>query len=109
MTELADKIAADTSKARELYNERAALISVLASLFPAAIAYNDPKAPDVPVIYIDSPCGQLSWHINPAHLRTHFAAVPTVAPHSIRWDGASKDVVLERVALIRQQLAATQR
>lgn len=51
-----------------LYRERACLVAHLAVLYPTVMAYNDTEVPDWPVVYIDTPRGQLSWHINPLDL-----------------------------------------
>lgn len=71
-----------------VYSERAHLVSHLASLFPAVLSYSDADEPDWPVIYIDSPAGQLSWHIAPEDLRL-FKHVPIVDPSNpaALWDG----------------------
>lgn len=47
-----------------VYRERAALVAHLAAVYPSAIVHGaDPSEPDWPVIFIDTPHGQLSWHL----------------------------------------------
>ncbi|MFB6809437.1 hypothetical protein [Streptomyces sp. NPDC056387] len=50
------------------YRERAHLVAHLASLYPATIGLTDPNAPDWPVITIETPAGQMTWHIAAADL-----------------------------------------
>lgn len=85
----------------ELYRERAALVAFLASRFPAVIAYSDPAEPDWPVIYIDGPAGQMSWHLAKGDLPL-FLHVPRVAPSDprARWDGHSTPEKYQRLAAL---------
>lgn len=51
-----------------LYSERAscvALIVALGAMIGWRFGYGlDPQAPDWPVVYVDTPAGQLSWHFS---------------------------------------------
>jgi len=52
-----------------VYRERAHLVAHLAAAHPSILVYRaDPDAPDWPVIFIDLPTGQVSWHIGPDDL-----------------------------------------
>jgi hypothetical protein len=51
-----------------LYRERAWLLDGYVHLFGGVISYNDPVCPDWPVLYIETPEGQMSWHIAPEDL-----------------------------------------
>lgn len=70
-----------------VYRERAILVAFVASLFPSVIAYSDPAEPDWPVIYVDGPAGQMSWHLHKDDL-TLFGHVPVVPADDPRaqWD-----------------------
>lgn len=97
-------LAADDEQVRGLYRERAHLVTALVRLaaldagHPAVIAYNDPREPMLPVLYVHTAAGQISWHLNPEHLLL-FAAVPVVEPDDprARWDGHDKDTALARL------------
>lgn len=58
MTETAD----DTDLNR-LYTERAHLLALLALHYPAYIAESDRDNPGWPVLTIDTPAGQMAWHL----------------------------------------------
>lgn len=49
----------------DIYRERAHLVALLTSLYPSCGAYNDPENPDWLVVYVETPAGQMSWHISP--------------------------------------------
>nr|WP_042190895.1 hypothetical protein [Kibdelosporangium sp. MJ126-NF4]CEL19678.1 hypothetical protein [Kibdelosporangium sp. MJ126-NF4]CTQ94522.1 hypothetical protein [Kibdelosporangium sp. MJ126-NF4] len=88
--------------ARELYRERARLVAFLAALYPAVRSSNDPHD-DRTVVYIQTPTGQLSWHIDPADvaLLAHAPAVPGDDPRA-RWDGHTTDQKHIRLATLTQ-------
>jgi len=48
-----------------IYRERAHLVAYLAAVYPSEIAYSDPAEPNWAVVMIETPQGQLSWHIAP--------------------------------------------
>lgn len=85
-----------------VYSERARLIAYLATNHDARIAYNDPNEPDWPVIYIDTPRGQLSWHLSPDDLHL-FPHVPIAGRHitidqAPAWDGHTTAEKYDRLA-----------
>nr|WP_157529412.1 hypothetical protein [Kibdelosporangium sp. MJ126-NF4]CEL23360.1 hypothetical protein [Kibdelosporangium sp. MJ126-NF4]CTQ96904.1 hypothetical protein [Kibdelosporangium sp. MJ126-NF4] len=87
---------------RELYRERARLVAFLAALYPAVRSSNDPHD-DRTVVYIKTPTGQMSWHIDPADVRL-FAHVPAVPGDDARarWDGHTTDQKYTRLATLTQ-------
>lgn len=87
-----------------VYAERAHLVAYLATQYPAAMAYNDPAEPDWPVLYIDSPKGQLTWHISPDDLWL-FAHVPVKREDMPRWDGHSTEEKYQRLRDLVRDLA----
>jgi len=68
-----------------VYRERARLVAYLARVHPAVWHTDDP---DWPVVYISTPAGQLSWHINRLDLDL-FPPLPSV--DSSPWDGHDTD------------------
>ncbi|MFE7462274.1 WDGH domain-containing protein [Nocardiopsis terrae] len=90
----------------DVYRERARLAAYIAARHPSRIAYNDPESPDWPVLYIDTPASQLTWHLSPDDLDL-FAHVPVVAPEHprARWDGHTTPEKYRRLAALTQALA----
>ena len=80
----------------DVYRDRAHLIAVLAMHYPAVKSFNDPEEPDWMVVYIETPCGQLSWHIAPGDVSL-FHHVGMVAPGEVQWDGHSTPEKFERM------------
>jgi hypothetical protein len=78
----------------DIYRERAHLTSFLSKVYPSRLGYSDPDEPLWAVLYVQSPAGQLSWHISPddMDLFTHLAIVP-----DIKWDGHSTEEKYERL------------
>jgi hypothetical protein len=90
-----------------LYRERAHLVAYLSTQYPSVIAYNDPKEPDWPVVYVTTPAGQMSWHIAESDLDL-FEHVPrdglgvNAGPE---WDGHSTIEKYRRLNLLTQDIA----
>ena len=92
------------ANADNVYRERAALVAHLAAVYPSVIAYNDPSEPDWPVIYVDTPQGQLSWHLAKDDLDL-FAHVPVVEPDAVAWDGHDTPTKYQRLAFLTAEHA----
>lgn len=67
----------------DIYTERAHLLAMVVALFGGVLSYTDPLTPGWPVLYVESPAGQLSWHIHPDDLWL-FDMVPVVDGYP--WD-----------------------
>jgi hypothetical protein len=80
------------------YRERAHLVALLAALHPSHIGYTDPAAIDWLVVTIETPTGQMSWHIaeRDRDLFEHVRLVPAV--HNV-WDGHTTE---EKYARLRR-------
>ncbi|MFJ3834474.1 hypothetical protein ACIPY6_03035 [Streptomyces sp. NPDC090054] len=76
------------------YRERAHLVAHLASLYPATIGLTDPNAPEWPVVTINAPTGQLTWHIAAADLGLFEHVERSLDP---MWDGHTTDEKYERL------------
>lgn len=87
------------------YRERAFLVAHLAAQYFSVITYNDPDEPDWPVIYIETPAGQLSWHLSPDDLDL-FNHVIRVGPDSITWDGHTTEEKYQRLAKLTSEAAS---
>lgn len=85
------------------YRERAHLVALLAALYPAHIGYTDPAAIDWLVVTIETPTGQMSWHIaeRDRDLFEHVRLVPAV--HNV-WDGHTTE---EKYRRLRELTALT--
>lgn len=94
---------ADDSAANEIgiYSERAHLLAVMVALFGGALSYTDRQCPDWPVLYIECPTGQLSWHIHPDDLWL-FPNVPVVEDYP--WDKHTTRVKYKRIRSLVVQL-----
>lgn len=77
-----------------IYRERAHLTRHLASIYTSRISFNDPSEPDWGVLYIDTPEGQLSWHISPDDMYL-FIGIPVV--NDFMWDGHTTEEKYERL------------
>jgi hypothetical protein len=86
-------MAEEPEYAGDVYRERAELVALLASRFPSVIWRNDAD-PDWPIIYIETPEGQLSWHLNFTDMDL-FDHVPRV--NTNQWDGHSTAEKYRRV------------
>jgi hypothetical protein len=79
------------------YRERACLVALLAAQYTSHIGCTDPAAPDWPVVIVELPTGQVSWHINPADMGLFAHVGPK--PHVSRgWDGHTTDEKYARIA-----------
>lgn len=67
-----------------IYRERAHLVAFLTTLYPSVGSYNDPEEPEYCVVYVESPVGQMSWHIHPDDMDL-FEGLRIVQSHN--WDG----------------------
>lgn len=81
----------------DVYRERARLVAHLASLHPSHAGFNDPAEPDWLVVTVETPAGQLSWHIAPAD-QGLFNRVRRTKPTDRPWDGHTTPDKYERLA-----------
>lgn len=84
-----------------VYTERAILVAHLAAIYPSHIGYTDPDEPDWPVVIIETPTGQMSWHIAPddVHLFEHVMETDRMCRG---WDGHSTTEKYRRLAELTQ-------
>lgn len=86
------------------YRERAHLVALLAAVYPSQLRENpDPDYPDWPIVYIQTPTGQMSWHLSPADVE--------LFPHvkfgtDAEWDGHSTEEKYARMRHLTAQTAA---
>ena len=92
-------LAAERDKA---YRERAALVAFLAARYPAEIR---DAGSEWPVVYVDTPAGQMSWHISRDDLQLfqHLEWSNRVA--AAKWDGHTTEVKYERLAELTAGIA----
>lgn len=77
-----------------VYRERACLLALLATHYPAHLQ-PDPEAPDWPVLHMQLPTGQATWHIGENDLDL-FGHVRTDRHEP--WDGHSTEEKYRRIA-----------
>lgn len=83
-----------------VYRERAQLVALLAALWPSTWGI-DPEWTDWHVVYVQTPAGQLSWHISPDD-RELFGHV--LGPADTAWDGHTTAEKYQRVRDLVAQL-----
>lgn len=59
---------AETSAIDAVYRDRSHILALLALHYPARIAFSDPNTPTWPVLTLETPHGQMAWHIHPGEL-----------------------------------------
>jgi hypothetical protein len=88
------------------YRERAHLAAFLTVLYPSVIVIDgDPSAPGWALVYVDSPAGQLSWHLSGDDLDL-FPHVQRVASNEVTWDGHTTEEKYERIRSLTAALAS---
>lgn len=85
---------------KALYRERAHLVGFLTTLFPSHFGHTDPSTPGYGVATVDTPAGQMAWHVADADADV----IPDQAKQTepIQWDGHSTD---EKYARLRDLTA----
>jgi hypothetical protein len=79
------------------YRERAHLLAYLAATQESCLSLSDPAAPDWPVLTVETPAGQMCWHIAPRDLDL-FGHVPNEVKWRVpAWDGHSTAEKYERL------------
>lgn len=68
------------------YRERAHLLGGYVAMFGGVFSHSDPELPGWPVLYIESPKGQLSWHIHPED-QNIFEGLKVTTVDDYPWDG----------------------
>ena len=90
-TDEIDRLRAEVERLRAekdgAYHERNQVVAALAKMFPAGVAV-DPDEPDWPVLYIDLPDGQVSWHFQRSEAIDLLAGIPK---YDGEWDGHSTE------------------
>lgn len=80
----------------DVYRERAVLVANLATRYPSHIGFTDQGEPMWAVVIIETPTGQMSWHIAPGD-RELFRHVRDTLPDDAPWDGHSTPEKYERL------------
>lgn len=77
-----------------VYRERAHLVAHLATIYPSTIGHTDPAEPEWAVVVVETPTGQMSWHVSPVDLDLfRHVTRSTVST----WDGHTTDEKYERL------------
>lgn len=96
-----DKLVAELESAKDqAYLERNHLVAALARLYPSGVAKTA-----IPgwsedwhqCVYIDLPCGQISYHFHDSHAHL-FEALPA---YQGEWDGHDKSIVHRRLSELK--------
>ncbi|MFJ2267773.1 hypothetical protein ACIOHO_15630 [Streptomyces sp. NPDC087849] len=83
------------------YRERAHLVAHLAAIHPSHIGHTDPTAPDWAVVTVETPAGQMTWHIaeRDMDLFTHVQPTNRICRG---WDGHTTDEKYQRMRDLTQ-------
>lgn len=79
-----------------VYRERAHLVAHLAAIHPAHIGHTDPGAPEYAVLTVETPAGQMTWHIAERDMDL-FAHVQSTSRICRSWDGHTTDEKYQRL------------
>ncbi|TVL89810.1 hypothetical protein CD790_25790 [Streptomyces sp. SAJ15] len=86
LDDLQDRLQRAEAERDAAYRERAHLVAYLASRYLSHIGHTDPDAPDWPVVIVETPAGQMSWHIAERDLEL-FGHVRPTSEGLTGWDG----------------------
>lgn len=100
MSDLGDLMA----KLDATYRERAHLVAHLAGLYPSHIGESDPETPGWFVVTVESPTGQMAWHIAPRDMDL-FRHVQPTSRICRGWDGHSTEEKYWRLRRLTAKLA----
>lgn len=79
-----------------VYTQRATLLGGYVAMFGGVFSYIDKATPGWPVLYIETPEGQVSQHTHPDDVRVYEGLnVPVVDDYP--WDGHSKTEAYQRL------------
>lgn len=83
----------------ELYKERAMCISLIVKMAQAlgltvGMQIDPKEGEEWPVVYVDLPSGQVSWHINRDDFNKFFGSLPE---YKDKWDGHDTTTKYNRV------------
>jgi len=87
----------------EVYAERDRLVSFLTRIYPSYLA----PAPDAEpgfnwIVYVDTPEGQLSWHVADHEIDGFFSHLKKI--HVQSWDGHSTEEKYRRLLALRPRM-----
>ena len=87
--------AREAEKAKDgAYEERNFLAAALAKIYPS-YTYLDPSEPDWPILYVDLPTGQVSWHVPFNFWEKYLGKLNVVGANP--WDGHTTEEKYERL------------
>jgi hypothetical protein len=109
-----EQLAAVTAERDKAYRERAHLVAYLAACYPSVLAIDiDPDAPGWAVIFVETPTGQMSWHVSGDDLDLFLSVehADSDEPQVPKWDGHTTEEKYRRLAELtasaaREALAA---
>jgi hypothetical protein len=99
-----ERLAEVTAERDKAYRERAHLVAYLAAAYPAQWA---DEGSDWPVVYVQTPAGQMSWHIARADQELFGHVRPMGEGTAPQWDGHTTEAKYERLAELTRMMAAS--
>jgi hypothetical protein len=95
VAEARTRLAEVTTERDKAYRERAALVAYLAACHPSQWA---DEGSDWPIVYVQTPAGQMSWHIARADQGLFGHVRPIGEGPAPQWDGHTTEQKYERLA-----------
>ena len=89
----------------DVYRERAQLVAFLAASYPSHAGFNDPAEPEWLVVTVETPRGQLSWHVAPDD-QGLFDHVRRSRPEDEPWDGHTTAAKYKRLSRLTRDVHA---
>jgi hypothetical protein len=96
------RLAEVTTERDKAYRERAALVAYLAACHPSQWA---DEGSDWPIVYVQTPAGQMSWHIARADQGLFGHVRPIGEGPAPQWDGHTTEQKYERLAELTRMTA----
>lgn len=87
----------------DVYRERARLVAFLAASYPSHASFSDSAEPDWLVVTVETPQGQMSWHVSPDD-QGLFNHVRRTRPGDRSWDQHTTPEKYERLARLTRDV-----
>ncbi|NIY68075.1 Alpha-ketoglutarate-dependent taurine dioxygenase [Streptomyces malaysiensis] len=83
--------------------KRALLLGGYVAMFGGVISYSNPVEPDMAILYIESPQGQLSWRVESEDMDL-FEGLKVPLVESYPWDGHTNEEKYLRVEALNRKI-----
>lgn len=94
---------ANVSSEIGVYTQRAYLLGGYAAMFGGVLSHNDKATPGWPLLYIETPEGQISRHIHPGDLKV-FDGMNLPVVDNYPWDGHTTEEMFRRIGRLNLRI-----